>query len=372
MNYKIFKDKKLSLLGFGGMRFPKKRNGKIDFEESSKMIDYAYKNGVNYYDTAYMYHNGESEVFFGEILKKYPRNTYYLANKMPSWFCKKEEDVDNLFNEQLDRCKVDYFDFYLLHSVTNKNYPISQRLNVVKKLISYKEKGLIKHLGFSFHGDVALLKQILLDYPNVFEFVQLQINYYDWIDNHAKEFYDIVTAHNLPVIVMEPVRGGMLATLSKKSREVFTNVYPKNSVASWAIRFCADLENVIVVLSGMSNMQQTEDNVKNLSMDKLTVAEHKLINTALNTYKKSRIIPCTGCRYCMDCVKGIDIPYVFTLYNEYRITKNKEEFYQNYSNMKYKFKDCIGCGKCAKDCPQGIEIPKILAKIAKNAKEDKN
>ncbi len=361
MNYSEFKGKKLSLLGFGGMRFPTNADGSIDYPKAEAMVDVAYKSGVNYFDTAYMYHDGASEVFFGKVLKKYPRDSYYLTNKMPAWFCKTKQDVEALFEEQLKRCDETYFDFYLLHSITKGNYAISEQLDIVEFLKKKKAEGYIKHLGFSFHGDVPLMQEVLDKYGDVFEFCQLQLNYYDWDKISAGKLYEMATAKGLPVVVMEPVRGGLLAKLNANAEEVLHKHNKDMSTASWAVRFVGDLDNVMVVLSGMTTMEQTVDNIKNMSMPKLTEADHSAIQKALKIFLERTTIPCTGCRYCMPCPMGINIPDIFKAYiNMTTLGGSWADYLNAYHAQDKTFKDCVHCNTCMSHCPQGLNIPELL------------
>ncbi|MFI3229302.1 MAG: aldo/keto reductase [Bacillota bacterium] len=361
MNYSTFKGEKLSLLGFGGMRFPINEDKSIDYEKAEAMVDYAYKNGVNYFDTAYMYHDGRSEVFFGKVLKKYPRDSYYLTNKMPVWFCETPDDMERIFQDQLKRCDETYFDFYLLHAVSGSNYQTSEDFKTVEFLQKKQAEGYIKHLGFSFHGDVPLFKEVLAKYGDVFEFCQLQLNYYDWDKIEAGKLYDLATEAGLPVIVMEPVRGGLLAKLNANAESILHAHNKEMSTASWAIRYVADLDNVMVVLSGMTTMEQTIDNVKNLSMPKMTPADQQAIQTALDVFLQCITIPCTGCSYCMPCPMGIKIPDIFAAYiNLTTLGGSWADYLNSYATFEKTIKDCIHCNKCMSHCPQGLKIPELL------------
>ncbi len=364
-----------SLLGFGCMRFPVLEKGKPDIDEvlSQKMIDYAYQNGVNYYDTAYPYHQGLSELFIGKALKKYPRDSFYLASKLPSWLIKSADDAKRIFNEQLKKCQVEYFDFYLAHALGTEQFKPYLLPGVMDFLYQMKKEGKIRHLGFSFHDTYDVLDTIIHIYE--WDFVQLQLNYLDWDFIKAKKQYEIVEAYGVPCIVMEPVRGGTLATLSDEAQEIFKSYRPEVSIASWAIRYAASKPNVMLVLSGMSNLEQTVDNVKTLTdFEPINDKEQKIIDKALNVYLESKTIPCTSCNYCMPCPHGVEIPKNFANYNKFAISKNKNEFIHEYEhNMEFSNADfCISCGECVELCPQHIQIPERMIEISKLFIETKN
>jgi len=358
---------KVSLLGFGCMRFPKINDNAPDIDEelATKMVDYAIQNGVTYFDTAYPYHNGLSEKFIGKTLKRYPRESFYLATKLPIWLVKSKEQVIQLFEEQLNNCQVDYFDFYLIHNMNRESYQTVLTYDVIPTLQALKQQGKIKHLGFSFHDNVNVLEAHLNNHE--WDFVQLQLNYLDWDLQNAKRQYELVRKKNIPVIVMEPVRGGALATLSETSNQLLREHHPEKSVASWAIRYAASKSGVLTVLSGMSNFEQVKDNIHTLSaFAELTLEEELIIKKALTIYLASGTIPCTGCRYCMDCPFGVDIPRVFSIYNQYMLTGNKWAFQNAYFRVledSKKAENCTACKKCIKKCPQFIDIPTWMREI---------
>ncbi len=348
-----------SLLGFGCMRLPTRFEDKpdIDEEEAQKMIDYAYQKGVNYFDTAYPYHGGLSETFIGKALKKYPRSSFYLANKMPGWLIESVEDAKRIFNEQLEKCQVDYFDYYLCHALNKKGFEIYKEPGIMDFLYQMKDEGKIKHLGFSFHDTPEVLDDIIHTFD--WDFVMIQLNYLDWEFQDAKKQYDIIKNYGVPCLVMEPVRGGTLAQLSESSRALLKEARPDKSIASWAIRYVASLDNVLVILSGMSNQAQTDDNISTLTeFEPLTDEEKLVLNKALKVFLDKNTIPCTDCKYCLPCPEGVNIPGVFKIYNEYALSKFKGQFINRYEAMKEseRASSCIACGMCLENCPQRIEI----------------
>lgn len=359
-------DVKVSLLGMGCMRLPKVDPEKedIDYEKAQEIIDYAYANGVNYFDTAYGYHGGQSELFVGQALKKYPRDSFFLASKMPIWCVKEKGDVERIFNEQLQRCQTDYFDFYLFHSQNAANFQKCQEFGVYEFLSQMKAEGKIRRLGFSFHDTPEVLRHICDTYP--WDFAQIQLNYLDWEMQDAKTQYQILNDREIPVIVMEPVRGGALASPCEAADILFREERPDKSVASWAIRFAASLPGVLTVLSGMSNMEQVRDNVDTMArFEPLTDREREVIDEALEAYRKKDTVPCTGCRYCMDCPFGVDIPKMFSLYNHYVLDRDGEDYLEAYEAQpeSERADQCQACGACMEKCPQHIRIPDQMVTI---------
>lgn len=359
-------DVKVSLLGMGCMRLPKVDPEKedIDYEKAQEIIDYAYANGVNYFDTAYGYHGGQSELFVGQALKKYPRESFFLASKMPIWCVKEKGDVERIFNEQLQRCQTDYFDFYLFHSQNAANFQKCQEFGVYEFLSQMKAEGKIRRLGFSFHDTPEVLRHICDTYP--WDFAQIQLNYLDWEMQDAKTQYQILNDREIPVIVMEPVRGGALASPCEAADILFREERPDKSVASWAIRFAASLPGVLTVLSGMSNMEQVRDNVDTMTrFEPLTDREREVIDEALEAYRKKDTVPCTGCRYCMDCSFGVDIPKMFSLYNHYVLDRDGEDYLEAYKAQpeSQRADQCQACGACMEKCPQHIRIPDQMVTI---------
>ena len=351
-----------SLLGFGCMRFPTTAEGKIDRVESAKMLKRAMDAGVNYYDTAYPYHNGESEPFVGEFLKDYPRDSFYLATKLPAWAVNELADAERIFKEQLERLQTDYVDFYLLHAMNKERWDKMRDLGVVEYLESLKESGKIRYIGFSFHDDYEVFEE-MMEYRD-WDFCQIQFNYMDTDEQAGLKGYELTVKKNVPLIIMEPIKGGSLANFADDITDRFRALDAQASVASFALRFVGSFENVKVILSGMSTMEQVEDNLKTFETFKpLSEKESEEIADIVKTLKGRVQNGCTGCRYCMPCPAGVDIPGCFSAWNNYHI-------YQNYSTVKWHWenelgdtmqaKNCIKCGKCEKVCPQKIAIREDL------------
>lgn len=359
-------------MGFGCMRFPKLSADKNDIDErrAEEMIDHAYASGVNYFDTAYTYHDNLSEAFTGRALSKFPRESYKLATKMPIWLLQNEEDASRIFAEQLERCQVDYFDFYLVHSLNAERIETMEKLRLFDYLDGERARGRIRNLGFSFHDAPQLLNRLAVMHG--WDFAQIQLNYLDWDVQDAKLAYQILAENNLPVVVMEPVHGGSLADLPQPALDILTEKRPGDSAASWALRFAADLPEVFTVLSGMSTMEQLEDNVKTLSgFEPLSRDDRAVLDRALVEYKKSGAVPCTGCRYCMDCPAGVDIPKNFAVYNQYKASGIKIAMEIQYYTLgkEKQAGNCVECGQCVPLCPQFIDIPGELKKVAQAATE---
>ena len=357
-------DVTVPMLGYGMMRLPK-LNGEIDYDTVKKQVALAMKHGVNYFDTAYFYHGGESEVCAGKVLSSYPRSSYMLADKMPVSRLRTEADVERIFNEQLKKCQVGYFDFYLLHALNAGSWQKAQKLKVYEFLKKQKDAGKIKYLGFSFHDTPKVLQKIASAHP--WDFAQIQLNYLDWTIYRSRQQYGILTKLGIPVIVMEPLRGGALATLNPEAREVFKKSAPEASVASWAFRYVGSLPNVLCVLSGMTMTEHLEDNIKTFTDFKpLAANEQQVIKKALAAYQKSGLTLCTACRYCLPCPVGVNIPENFKIHNSYKLSGNKNRFKRSYDrlNDKQKASACVSCGLCVKKCPQKIDIPAMLKKVA--------
>ncbi len=357
----------VSLLGFGAMRLPivGDDSAAIDRAAAKEMVDAAIAGGITYFDTAYVYHGGMSEVVLGEALAAHPRGAYTLATKLPPWRLTCEEDVTRLFEEQLRRCRVDYFDYYLLHNQNVRNLAVFEKYGAYEKMRELQKQGKIRKLGFSFHDRPALLKKIIDTYE--WDFAQIQLNYLDWDAQDAKRQYELLAGKSIPVVVMEPVRGGSLAQLTPASAAVFTGADPTASLASWAIRYAASLPGVLTVLSGMSNIEQLRDNLATMnSFAPLSAAERATVERAVAVYRAAAAVPCTACRYCMDCEFGVDIPHVFTVYNQLQSSGSTDGFQMSYSgllNAGSSAASCRQCGVCVAKCPQNIDIPAQMEKI---------
>ena len=354
----------VSALGYGCMRFPTNPDGTIDYVQTEALIDKAYQSGVNYFDTAYVYHGGHSEQTVCQILAKYPRSTYLLADKMPGWLVHSEADAERIFEEQLTRCNTSYFDFYLCHAMWKDELNTYRQYRIFEFLNEKRRQGVIRRLGFSFHDTPEVLEELLNQ--NDWDFVQIQLNYLDWTYQNAEAQYKLIQQRGIPCIVMEPVRGGALATLCPEAAEILKTAQPGRSVASWAIRFAAELENVAVTLSGMSNMEQLEDNLRTCSaLTPFTPAEQTALERALACYKRYTLIPCTGCKYCAECPQELDIPRLIGIQNDYSIKKDAGSFLNDYRELAENRRagSCIGCGQCAERCPQSLPIPSIMQQI---------
>ncbi len=369
MIYSDFQGLKLSRLGFGCMRFKTDpETGEIDQETVNQMFDLAIRKGVNYFDTAYPYLGGNSEIAMAEALKKYPRESYYIADKFPGHSLPGPIDNIALFNLSLEKCRTDYFDFYLFHNITEWSVKIyeSDEYHIIPDILKMKEEGKIRHLGFSFHGGPDLLEEFLSRHEGVFEFVQIQCNYLDWTLQDAKKKYDIITSHGLGVWVMEPCRGGRLANLNEEQTARLKAFDENASSASYAFRFLQDLPNIKVILSGMNEISQVEDNLNTFESHRPLSDDER--NTLLDIAEGMKSgVPCTACRYCCDgCPMGLNIPYLLSVYNDYKVNPSA------IAGMRLDGLDedklpsaCISCGQCTHACPQGINVPEVLAELAK-------
>ncbi|MBE6852568.1 MAG: 4Fe-4S dicluster domain-containing protein [Ruminococcus sp.] len=363
-------------LGFGCMRLPvldADNQKSFDIEQICKMVDSFLEKGFVYFDTAYMYHDFASENVMKEVLvDRHSRESFMLATKLPTMFLKEKEDMERIFNEQLEKTGAGYFDYYLLHCLNTKNYETTERLDAFGFAMKKKSEGKIKKLGFSFHDSAELLDKILTDHPET-EFVQLQINYLDWENDtvQSRKCYEVALRHNKEIIVMEPVKGGTLANVPLQAEKLFRSHQPEMSVPSWAIRFAASLDNVSLVLSGMSNIQQLEDNMSYMkNFIPLTDEENSVCMTVADIINMKISIPCTSCRYCTEgCPMNIPIPDYFELYNAemQEIEKSftvQGTYYDNLILRYGKASDCISCGQCTEHCPQHLDIPDYLKKVA--------
>ncbi len=358
-------------LGFGLMRLPQK-DGIIDVEQVKKMADHFMAKGFTYFDTAYVYGGGASELAAKEaIVSRFPRESFQLADKLPVIDIKKEEDMEAFVQTSLERTGAGYFDFYLLHALNASKVEICDKFNAWDYMLKLKERGIAKHVGFSFHDKAEVLDRILTDHPEM-EFVQLQINYADWdsANVQSRACYEVARKHNKPVLIMEPVKGGSLATMTPEIQAKFEAANPDVSVSSWAVRFAASLDGIVTVLSGMSDLQQMEDNTSYMEHFRpLNDSERAVIDEVVKILNSIPTIPCTACRYCVDgCPMQINIPAIFSAYNTYLVYGNLQGAKNSYKNA---IKDhgmassCVHCLQCEAQCPQKINITERLKEIAK-------
>jgi predicted aldo/keto reductase-like oxidoreductase len=361
-------------LGFGLMRLPLTdagNYGSIDQELSAKMIDYFLEKGFTYFDTAYIYHTGLSEAAAKKALvERHPRNSFTLADKMPTWLVKENADYQKYFDEQRERCGVEYFDYYLLHNLGVKSYADTVQCGGFAFMQKLKAEHKALNIGFSFHDKADILDKILTEHPEM-EFVQLQINYIDWDSDsiQSRKCYEVALKHRKPIIVMEPVKGGSLAQIPVDADELFKAYHPDMSASSWAVRFAASLENVMVVLSGMSTLEQAVDNTGYMREFKALVAEEQaVIKTVTTIINKSIAVGCTACAYCVEgCPQKIPIPQYFALYNDQKRfgMKSQTVYYTNLTAEFGKASACVACKQCEEHCPQHIAIAEQLKEVAK-------
>ncbi len=376
MIYKLFKGLKLSALGMGAMRLPviDGNDKNIDEAAAEKMFDYAISKGVNYFDTAWGYHQGNSEIVTGKLLKKYPRDSFYLASKFPGYDISNMDKVEQIFEKQLEKCGVDYFDFYLFHNVCEKNINeyLDPKFGILEYLLKQKENGRIKHLGFSVHGSTATTHRFLASYGQFMEFCQVQLNYLDYSFQDAKAKLDMLKQYNIPVWVMEPLRGGKLAVLDDAYSQKLKALRPDEAPVSWAFRYIQSIPEVAVTLSGMSNFEQLKQNIEIFEEQKpLNDAELKALSDIACDMTSKIALPCTSCRYCTThCPKELDIPSLLGLYNEHFFSQGgfiAPMTLSTYSDNK-KPGACIGCRSCEEVCPQGIKISEALSALDKAVK----
>ncbi|HIZ80281.1 MAG TPA: aldo/keto reductase [Candidatus Lachnoclostridium stercorigallinarum] len=372
MIYREFQDLKLSALGMGAMRLPviTGDDSQIDEEAAKAMVDYAMSHGVNYYDTAWGYHGGQSELVMGRALKAYPRDSFYLATKFPGYDLSNMDKVEEIFEKQLEKCGVEYFDFYLFHNVCEKNIDayLDPKYGIYEYLTEQKKKGRIRHLGFSAHGSYDVMKRFLEAYGEAMEFCQIQLNYLDWSFQDAKRKVELLEEYHLPVWVMEPLRGGKLASLDEKDAVRLAALRPEETVPAWAFRFLQSLPQVTVVLSGMSNMEQLQENIRTFEEDRpLNEKEMKELLAVADDMVSRIALPCTACHYCVShCPQELDIPGLISLYNEHCFTGGGFIAPMVMSTIpKEKWPNaCIGCRSCEAVCPQEIKISEAMADFA--------
>ena len=371
MIYSEFQDLKLSKLGFGAMRLPTLENGAIDEKQVYEMVDTAMAQGVNYFDTAYPYHDGLSELVMGRALARHPRESFCLATKYPGHQISESYDPAAVFEDQLKKCGVEYFDFYLMHNVYENSLPVytDPKWGIVDYFIEQKKRGRIRHLGFSTHGGLDVIRSFLDYCGGAMEFCQIQLNYLDWTLQDARAKVALLNERHIPIWVMEPVRGGRLAHLSDADEAKLRAARPDESIAAWAFRYLQDVSGVGVILSGMSNRAQLEDNLKTFAAPKpLNKDERALLESIAEGLKNS--VPCTGCRYCTaGCPMGLDIPHFLSIYNELRFSPSVNASMRIDALPEDKRPSaCIGCGQCAAICPQKIAIPELLADMTERLK----
>ena len=354
-------------LGFGLMRLPQLADESIDIEQVKKMVDAFMEAGFTYFDTAYVYGNGASELAAkAALIDRYPRESYQLATKLPVWNHTTPEDVRKMFETSMERTQAGYFDFYLMHNVNRNNIADFDRLNVWEYVQDLKKQGLVKNAGFSFHDTAEMLDDLLTKHPYV-DFVQLQLNYIDWESDgvQSRKCYEVARKHGKPIIVMEPVKGGALAGLSEEIQAMYKAVNPDLSIPSWAVRFVASLDGLVTVLSGMSSLEQMQDNLSYMkNFQPLNDTERATIAKAVEILNNTPTVPCTACRYCVDdCPQKINIPGIFKALNGYRVYQNAAKEVSRYQEAIKDggaAKDCLECGLCESHCPQHLEIRELL------------
>ena len=373
MIYREFQGEKLSALGMGAMRLPvvDGDDARIDEAEAAAMVDYAMAHGVNYYDTAWGYHNGNSELVMGRALARYPRESYFLADKFPGYDLSNMDKVGAIFEKQLEKCGVEYFDFYLFHNVCEMNIDayLDPKYGIFDYLTAQKKAGRIRHLGFSAHGSYAVMKRFLEAYGSEMEFCQIQLNYLDWKFQGAKEKVELLQEYNIPVWVMEPLRGGKLASLAPADEEKLQALRPQEGIPAWAFRFLQSIPAVTVTLSGMSNMEQMQANIRTYETEQpLNENEMQALLTIADEMVGKIALPCTACHYCVShCPQGLDIPGLLALYNEHCFTDGGFIAPMALSAVPEDKRpnSCIGCRSCEAVCPQQIRISEAMADFAR-------
>ncbi|HIR76961.1 MAG TPA: aldo/keto reductase [Candidatus Choladousia intestinipullorum] len=376
MIYRDFQDLKLSMLGMGTMRLPvvDGDDTKIDEAAAAEMVAYAMEHGINYYDTAWGYHSGNSELVMGKILSGYPREKFYLATKFPGYDLSNMDKVEEIFEKQLEKCRVDYFDFYLFHNVCEMNIDayLNEKYGIYDYLVKQKENGRIRHLGFSAHGSYDVMKRFLDAYGEKMEFCQIQLNYLDWTFQDAKAKVELLKEHGIPVWVMEPLRGGRLASLPAEHEETLKALRPDENIPAWAFRFLQSIPGVTMILSGMSNYDQMKDNIHTFETDRpLDTKEMDALLAIADKMLSKRTLPCTACHYCTPhCPQELDIPSLLALYNEHIFTEGGFLAPMALSALPEEKRPtaCIGCRSCEAVCPQQIKISEAMADFAEKLK----
>ena len=376
MIYQDFQGLKLSALGMGAMRLPTLAgdDSQVDEAAAAEMVAYAMDHGVNYYDTAWGYHSGRSETVMGKLLAEYPREKFYLATKFPGYDLSNMPKVEKIFEEQLKKCRVDYFDFYLFHNVCEMNIDayLDPRYGILDYLLKQKERGRIRHLGFSAHGGLPVLRRFLEACGSHMEFGQLQLNWLDWTFQGAKEKVELLARYGIPVWVMEPLRGGKLASLSPGAEAKLRALRPEEPIPAWSFRFLQSVPGVTVTLSGMSSLPQVEENIRTFETERpLDSREMETLLSIADEMLKSNVLPCTACHYCVShCPQGLDIPRLLELYNEHSVTGGG--FIAPMALMAVPAEKqpgaCVGCRSCEAVCPQQIRISEAMADFAARLK----
>ena len=372
MVYKAFQDLKLSALGMGAMRLPvlDGDDSRIDEKATQEMVDYAMAHGINYYDTAWGYHNGNSETVMGRALSHYARDSFYLADKFPGYDLANMDKVEQIFEAQLKKCGVEYFDFYLFHNVCEMNIDayLDKQYGIFEYLFRQKQEGRIRHLGFSAHGSYDVIKRFLDAYGEQMEFCQIQLNYLDWSFQDAKAKVELLAQHHIPVWVMEPLRGGKLASLDAGDASRLQALRPDEGIPAWAFRFLQTVPGVTVTLSGMSNFEQLQDNIRTFETDRpLSEKEMAELLSIADGMVKKIVLPCTACHYCVShCPQGLDIPTLLNLYNEHCFTGGGFIAPMLISSLPEDKRPaaCLGCGSCEAVCPQQLKIAAAMADFA--------
>lgn len=373
MVFKTFQDDKLSALGMGAMRFPVIDGdvSRIDEAKTEEMIAYAMEHGINYYDTAWGYHNGNSEIVLGKILNKYPRHQFYLADKFPGFDLSNMGRVEEIFEEQCKRCNVEFFDFYLFHNVCEKNIDayLDEKYGILAYLQKQKQIGRIRHLGFSAHGNYHIMKRFLEAYGECMEFCQIQLNYFDFIYQNAKAKLELLNQYHIPVWVMEPLRGGKLVSLPEEYSEKLKRLRPDEEIPAWAFRFLQTIPSVAVTLSGMSTLEQLKQNIQTFENERpLSNQEMDTLLKITDSMIQKKALPCTTCHYCTShCPQELDIPSLIALYNEHCLTEGGVIAPMAFKTLPEEKRpsSCIGCRSCEAVCPQEIKISEAMADFTK-------